>query len=93
MSLTAFVCFEIWKGVATGIATQRRAKVLFGSGGNEEPDAEAFIAKLREFELANTKDALRLSRIWPWIWGVSVLFGLAGVAVLLFSFFHRLMNE
>jgi hypothetical protein len=92
-SLAFFVFFEIWKGVVTGVATQRRARVLFDEDGHEETDPERFIAKLREFENANTLDALRLSKVWPWTWGASVVFGLAGFAVLLTSLLWQLTHS
>jgi len=92
-SLTIFVFFEIWKGVVTGVATGRRAKAIFGDDDQEAPEAEVFIDRLRQFEVANTKDALRLSKIWPLAWGASVLLGLAGVMVLLAAFFNRLWAE
>ena len=92
LSLAAFVFFELWKGVVTGVATQRRAKGLFGQDGESESDPERFIAKIQAFENANTADALRFSRVWPWAWGASVLFGLAGFCVLLTSLLWQLTH-
>ena len=92
LSLASFVFFELWKGVVTGVATRRRAQGLFGQDGQSESHPERFIAKLHELENANTVDALRLSKVWPWAWGVSVFFGLAGFVVLLTSLLWQLTH-
>lgn len=91
VSLAVFVLFEVYKAAVTGVATQRRAKVLFDA--DPEPDIETLVSRFQDLELENTKDVLRVSRIWPFAWGTAVIFGFAAIGTLLFSFVCGLMNE
>ena len=91
LSLAIFVFFEVYKGAITSMATQRRSKTLFD--GSSKPDAQTFIENIQHLEAENLKDSLRLSRVWPWTFEAAVIFGFAGIAVLLFSLVSGLVSE
>ena len=78
VSLSAFVLFEVWKAFLTGMHSRRLAimRSSYASGTH---------AKLQKLEDDITRDQLLLARWWIWIWGISVVFGIASISLLLFS--------
>lgn len=93
VSLGTFVAFEIYKSFVTSLAHQRRARVMFDPDTASAPDVSTFLAKIDALEMANVRNALRLSRFWPWVWGITVVFGFSGAAVLFAAFARHLINE
>ena len=61
--------------------------------GNTERSAEDFVANLKTFQAATTRDALRLSRLWMPTFFVGLFFSLSGAAVLLCSFVRGLIAD
>jgi hypothetical protein len=86
ISLISFVVLEVAKATATSWSHTRRVKTLFGKHNMPATDALSYLAKLDLMEAENAKVELKVSRFWPISWLLSVCFGLAAFAVLLFSF-------
>jgi len=91
MSLAIFVLFEVYKITTVGRAAARRATAMFNGAGN--PDMQNFVERLREYEAANLRDALRLSRASPWILGPTLVLGLSAYTVLLAAFLCAIVNN
>ena len=92
VSLSAFVFFEIYKIFGVSLAMRRRAQAFDDSIDELSRDVDAFVKKIERIETENAHHELRTGRIWPWSWGVSVVCGLAAVAILLGSIFERLLS-
>jgi len=81
LSLTVFIGFEIYKTYLMTVQTRRLTLALFD--GSAERSGEDFVANLKIFQAANTRDALRMSKYWPVGFFVGLAFTLAGAVVML----------